>query len=87
MDVKHIAKLARLKIEDDKIADFERDMEKIVAMIDGLPDNERDILTENVNPMSLREDRAVTDKFTRDELLANSPKVQSGCFAVPKTVE
>ena len=39
-EVKHIAKLARLKIDDDKLADFKKDMEKIVAMVEGLPDIE-----------------------------------------------
>ncbi len=87
MDVKHIAKLARLKIDEGKLADFEKDMEKIVEMVEGLPDIEDDSFAENTAPMMLREDKAVPDKFSREELLANSPQVQSGCFAVPKTVE
>ena len=87
MDVKHIAKLARLKIEDEKLADFERDMEKLVAMVEGLPDIEDDSFAENAASMQLREDKAAYNEFKREELLANSPKVQSGCFAVPKTVE
>ena len=87
MDVKHIAKLARLKIEEDRLADFERDMERIAAMVEGLPDIEDDIFCENKIPISLRADKAAAGKYEREELLANAPQVQSGCFAVPKAVE
>lgn len=37
IDVKHLAKLARLRIEEDKLAKFEKDMESIVAMVEQLP--------------------------------------------------
>ena len=30
IDIKHIAKLSRLRIEDDKLEKFEKDMESIV---------------------------------------------------------
>lgn len=87
IDIKHIAKLSRLRIEDDKLEKFEKDMESIVNMVDKLPDVEG---TLDLNPkdiMTLREDKAVTDKFKREELLKNAPEVQAGCLVVPKTVE
>ena len=37
--------------------------------------------------MKLREDVEGTDKLSRNELLANAPKMQAGCVVVPKTVE
>lgn len=88
IDIRHIAKLSRLKIEDDKLEKFEKDMETIVNMVDDMPnvDGTLDLLDEE-NPMTLREDKAVTDKFRREELLANAPEVQAGCLVVPKTVE
>lgn len=88
IDIKHIAKLSRLKIEDDKLEKFEKDMETIVNMVDNMPDVDGPLtLLNEENPMSLREDKAVTDKFKREELLANAPEVQAGCLVVPKTVE
>ena len=39
------------------------------------------------NPMILRKDVAVQDKFTRQELMQNAPHVKAGCLVVPKTVE
>lgn len=87
IDIKHIAKLSRLKIEDDKLEEFETQMQNIVNMVEKLPDiNEKMALDEN-NAMILRKDEAVTDKFSRQELMANAPQVKAGCLVVPKTVE
>lgn len=87
IDIKHIAKLSRLRIEDDKLAKFEKDMEAIVAMVDRLPDIEEELTLDAKDAMPLRKDEAVPNKFTRDELIANAPEVQAGCLVVPKTVE
>lgn len=87
IDIRHIAKLARLRIEDEKLEKFEKDMQSIVAMVDRLPDIEEELTLDRENAMALREDVAVPDKFTRDELMANAPQVQAGCLVVPKTVE
>lgn len=87
VDIKHIAKLSRLKIEDDKLAKFEVEMKNIVDMVEKLPDINDELALDTSNPLKLREDKAVTNKFTRDELLQNAPKVQAGCLVVPKTVE
>ncbi|MCI1269141.1 MAG: Asp-tRNA(Asn)/Glu-tRNA(Gln) amidotransferase subunit GatC [Ruminococcus sp.] len=87
IDIKHIAKLSRLRIEDEKLEKFEKDMENIVAMVDKLPEISDELTLDASNPMKLREDKAVPNKFTRDELIANAPKVQAGCLVVPKTVE
>ena len=38
IDIKHIAKLARLRIEDDQLDKFESEMENIVGMVEKLPD-------------------------------------------------
>ncbi|MFR0880481.1 MAG: Asp-tRNA(Asn)/Glu-tRNA(Gln) amidotransferase subunit GatC [Oscillospiraceae bacterium] len=87
IDIKHIAKLSRLKIEDEKLEKFEKDMESIVNMVDRLPEVDGDVDLNPEDAMTLREDKAVTDKFRREELLANAPEVQAGCLVVPKTVE
>lgn len=87
IDIKNIAKLSRLRIEDDKLEKFEKDMESIVNMVDRLPDVEGMLDLNPKDTMTLREDKAVTDKFKREELLKNAPEVQAGCLVVPKTVE
>lgn len=87
IDIKHIAKLSRLRIEDDKIEKFEKDMQSIVNMVEQLPDIDDTLTLDPANAMKLREDVEVTGKFTRDELLMNAPQVQAGCLVVPKIVE
>lgn len=87
IDIKHIAKLARLRIEDDQLDKFESEMENIVGMVEKLPDIQDEMTLDPNNPMILRKDVAVQDKFTRQELMQNAPQVKAGCLVVPKTVE
>lgn len=87
IDIKHIAKLARLRIEDDQLDKFESEMQNIVGMVEKLPDIQDEMTLYPDNPMILRKDVAVQDKFTRQELMQNAPQVKAGCLVVPKTVE
>lgn len=87
IDIKHIAKLARLRIEDDQLDKFESEMENIVGMVEKLPDIQDEMTLDPDNLMILRKDVAVQDKFTRQELMQNAPQVKAGCLVVPKTVE
>ncbi len=87
IDIKHIAKLSRLYIEEDEIKKFEKDMLGIVEMVENLPDIEDEPLLDPSSPMVLREDKAQIGKYSRDELTRNAPHVTAGCLVVPKTVE
>ena len=87
IDIKHIAKLARLRIEDEKLSKFENDMQAIVNMVENLPEIKEELVLDKDNAMVLRHDIAEIRKFTRDELLKNAPHIQAGCLVVPKTVE
>ena len=87
IDIKHIAKLSRLHIEEEKLEKFEKDMQNIVDMVEKLPQLSDELVLDEANPMKLREDKAETGKFTRDELFSNAPQVKAGCLVVPKTVE
>lgn len=87
IDILHIAKLARLSIEEEKIAKFQNEMENIVAMCEKLPPMEGDFTAvDPSNPMQLREDE-VRESLKRDLLLKNAPQTQAGCVVVPKVVE
>ena len=58
IDIKHIAKLARLRIEDDQLDKFESEMENIVGMVEKLPDIQDEMTLDPDNPMILRKDVA-----------------------------
>lgn len=88
IDIKHIAKLARLRIDEDELGKFESDMQGIVKMVENLPDDIKDEpLLDPENAMTLREDKVRENKYSRDELTKNAPHVTAGCLVVPKTVE
>lgn len=89
-DVKKVAFLSRLKIEEDKVATTEEEFNKILNWIDEL--NEVD--TNGVEPLAsvnehfitMRKDE-VTDGNIQEEILQNAPLKEYGYFAVPKVVE
>lgn len=87
IDIRHIAKLSRLHIEEENIPRFEKDMQNIVSMVEKLPDIRDELTLDEGDAMQLRKDEAVTGKYAREELMANAPQVKAGCLVVPKTVE
>ncbi len=86
-DVQHIAKLAMLKFTDEEAAEFEKEFESIVGMVENLPEiDSKGALLDPSNQMELRED-VVVPSMPRNELLSNVPHLVAGCVVVPKTVE
>lgn len=87
MDVKRVAKLARLRIPEEKIAKMEADMNGILHMVENLPDlSSTDALIDRNDTMELRED-VIVPSYPRDEILKNAPKAVAGCIVVPKAVD
>ncbi len=88
IDINHIAKLARLKMDEQQAEKFAAQMEGIIDMVAALPEIESaaDGL-DPANPMKLREDIVVPSAAKRNEILANAPKVEAGCVVVPRVVE
>ena len=86
MDIKRLAKLAKLKFTTEEEEKYAAQMANIVAMVEKLPDLDASgPLIDPDNPMEMRNDEVVS-RYTRDELVANAPEVQAGCIVVPKTV-
>lgn len=89
-DVKKIARLARLHVEDDQCGAIAEDLNGILGWIEQLGE----VDCEGVEPMTsavamkapMRED-VVTAGGIRDQVLANAPKAEDGFFVVPRSVE
>ena len=88
--VAHIARLARIRIEDKDLEPMGKELGTILAWIEQL--NEVD--TKGVEPMTSavetrlpRRKDAVTDGGQAEKVLANAPAGAHGFFAVPKVVE
>ena len=88
--VKKIARLARLKVPEDRQEQVAEELNAILSWIEELGE----VDTSNVEPLAsvtghslpLRAD-AVTDGNKVDDILANAPEQASGFFVVPKVVE
>ncbi len=88
--VARIARLARIKVDEDQRAPLASELSNIMGWIEQL--NEVD--TSDVPPMTsvgdvtlaLRADE-VTDGGKAEDVLANAPGEQDGHFVVPKVVE
>ena len=86
----HVAKLARIKVEEKDLPELASEFNAILGFIEQL--NEVDVggvePMVSVTPMRLkrRQDK-VTDGNMPAKVLANAPDVREGFFAVPKVVE
>lgn len=85
-----VAKLARIRVEDDALPALAQEFSTILGFIEQL--NEVDIdgvdPMVSVTPMRLKQrSDGVTDGGMQDKVLANAPDAREGFFAVPKVVE
>ena len=84
-DVRTIAELSSLKIDDERLGDFENDMNSLAEMVGGLPESDDEPLIPD-NFMKLRPDVNDCCVISRDELLAGAPETCGGCVCVPNAV-
>ncbi len=85
-----VAKLARIKVEEDALDALAGEFNAILGFVEQL--NEVDV--EGVEPMTSvtpmrlkRREDVVTDGGQQDKVLSNAPDAREGFFAVPKVVE
>ena len=88
--VKHIAKLARISLDEKKINSLSKDLSSIMKFIEKLNELNTDKtspLTSIINAsLRTREDEIKEGKI-RDQILKNSPDKNEEFFVVPKVVE
>ena len=88
--VKHISKLSRISIEDEKAKKLAGDLNSIFEFIEKL----NKLKTDKVEPLTsiaettlkLRSDEVKSNNI-RDQILKNSPDKNKDFFVVPKVVE
>lgn len=89
-EVKHIASLARLKLSDEEVEKYAKDLGDIAEFVEKL--NEVDV--EGISPKAhildiknvFRKDE-LKPSYVREELFRNAPSWEAGCISVPKVVE
>ena len=88
-DAAKVAKLARLRLDDDKLERFAGQMDGILAYMDTLAECDTSGVEPLYSPVEhdapLREDVAVK-RFARADILAQAPESDGSFFVVPKIV-
>ncbi len=93
IDVKtaaHVASLARIRVEEERLPALAGEFNTILGFIDQLKEVDVEGVAPmvSVTPMRLkRRADVVTDGNMPDRILANAPDAREGFFAVPKVVE
>lgn len=85
-----VAKLARIKVEEEALPALAQEFNAVLGFIEQL--NEVDVEgvepMVSVTPMRLkRREDVVTDGDQQEKILSNAPDAREGFFAVPKVVE
>ena len=88
--IKHISKLSRISVNDEKAKKLAGDLNSIFDFIEKL----NELNTENVEPLTsvaettlkFRTDE-VKSKNIRDQILKNSPEKNEDFFVVPRVVD
>jgi aspartyl-tRNA(Asn)/glutamyl-tRNA(Gln) amidotransferase subunit C len=85
-----VAKLARIRVEEEDLDALAQDFNAILGFIAQLGELDVDDVEPmtSVTPMRLpRREDVVTDGDQQAKVLANAPDAREGFFAVPKVVE
>ena len=88
--IKHISKLSRISVDDEKAKKLVGDMNAIFDFIEKL----NELNTDNIDPLTsvaettlkLRADEVKSENI-RDQILKNSPEENEDFFVVPRVVE
>jgi aspartyl-tRNA(Asn)/glutamyl-tRNA(Gln) amidotransferase subunit C len=89
-DVRKIAHLARLQIDDDAVDQYARDLSNVLALVEQMNEIDTSAITPMAHPLDatqrLREDE-VTESNLRDKFQSIAPDVEKGLYRVPKVIE
>ena len=85
----HIATLARIKLTEDEITTFSEQLSDILTSFDECLQK----IDANVDPLILNELKDVwredvaRPSYTQEQILANAPQAEDGCFRVKAVLE
>ena len=88
-DFLHIAKLARLKLADNELENYKKNLQEILDFADTINHVNTDDIGEtigiNENYNVFRKDE-IKQENNKDELLSNAPSQDEGMFRIPKVI-
>ena len=88
--VVRIAKLARIRLDEDEVALYASELSSMMRWIEQLsevPDDGGDaVASVTTHTLPMRQD-VVTDGEIAEKILANAPQSAYSCFVVPKVID
>ncbi len=89
-EIKKIANLARLQIEESDIPGYAKNLSNILDLVEQMDSVNTDEVTPMAHPLDavqrLRADE-VTEQDQREHFQQHAPKVEDGLYLVPKVIE
>ena len=89
-DVKKIAHLARLGIDDQDVESYAKDLSGMLDLMTQMSDLDTDNIIPMAHPLDqvqrLRLDE-ITEQNNREKFQAIAPQVEAGLYLVPKVIE
>ena len=88
--VRHVATLARLKLDDSEIARLAGELSKITGYIDQLGRLDLEKVEPTVHPaaeLNVYRDDEPRKSFKRETAIENAPESEQGFFKVPPVIE
>jgi len=89
-EVKKIAFLARLSIQEENIEQYSQDLSGILDLVEQMNAANVDDIEPMAHPqdaMQRLRDDTVTEVNQREKLMSNAPSQQDGLFLVPKVLD
>lgn len=90
IDLRHTAKLARLRLTDDELKLFESQVHGILEFVDRLKEVNVDGVEPTSHPLPMKDvfrEDAVRPSLPVEPFLKKSPKARGRFFEVPKVIE
>ncbi len=87
--IKHIADLANLTINDEQLEKYTQDMSDIVnfaTQLNELDTENIDVTTSILGEFNIFRKDELKESFDTEELLKNAPESQDGMFKIPKVI-
>jgi|SRR5471030_1402590 aspartyl-tRNA(Asn)/glutamyl-tRNA(Gln) amidotransferase subunit C len=89
IDVKHVAKLARLALTEDEVTLYGAQLGALLTFVDEMSelDTEHvDATAQVIQSRNVERDDALRPCLPREDVLAGAPRAQNGYFRVPKII-
>jgi aspartyl/glutamyl-tRNA(Asn/Gln) amidotransferase C subunit len=88
IDIKHLTKLANLDLNDDEIAGYENDLDRIIEFVSIIDefDINKNHESDDLPKSNFREDKPKKN-ISQSEAFRNAKKVKDDFFVVPKILD